>query len=354
MLAATHLLTLGVLTMVICGALLQLLPVVAGAAIPCAPLSARMMHAPLSLGALLLAGAFLRPAPPLFALALPPLVLALAWLLAACGAALWRVRGRGSGADGRRRAHGAGRAGADAGRRRGDGGGAGMAAARGAAGAGRPARDVGPARLGRHAADRRRLAGDPDVPGHPALPARRHRARWASWCRSCWRHARLAQLAGHALAAPLRALLFGAFALFAVVTLSLLARRKRPAPDATTLFWRLSMASLLACAPAWYAPLDEPARPLLLGVLFLLGFATSAVNGMLYKIVPFLLWHHWQEHGFGRPVPGIRQVIPEARASAQFHSHALAVALLALAALWPAWLLRPAALALVARACFSG
>jgi hypothetical protein len=155
-----------------------------------------------------------------------------------------------------------------------------------------------------------------------------------------------AQLAGHPFAAPLRALLFGAYALFAVVTLSLLARRKRPAPDSTTLFWRLSMASLLACAPAWYAPLDAAARPLLLGVLFLLGFAASAVNGMLYKIVPFLLWHHWQEHGFGRPVPGIRQVIPEARAIAQFRCHAGAVALLSLATLWPAWLLRPAALAL--------
>jgi hypothetical protein len=135
--------------------------------------------------------------------------------------------------------------------------------------------------------------------------------------------------------------------MFGVVTLVLLARRKRPAPDATTLFWRLSMASLLACALAWYALLDETARPLLLGVLFLLGFAGSAVNGMLYKIVPFLLWHHWQEHSFGRPVPSIRLVIPEARAVAQFRSHALAVALLALATLWPAWLLRPAALALV-------
>ncbi|MDB5918072.1 MAG: permease, partial [Massilia sp.] len=157
----------------------------------------------------------------------------------------------------------------------------------------------------------------------------------------------VAQIAGYTLAAPLRALLFGSFAVFAVVTLSLLARRKRPA-DSTTLFWRLSMASLLACAPAWYAPPGEAARPLLLGVLFLAGFASSAISGMLYKIVPFLLWHHWQEQGLGRPVPGIRQVIPEARAIAHFRCHLLAVTLLALAALWPAWLLRPAALALIA------
>ena len=156
-----------------------------------------------------------------------------------------------------------------------------------------------------------------------------------------------AQLAGHWLAAPMRALLFCAFALFGVITLSLLARRKRPAPDATTLFWRLSMASLLACVPAWYAPIDAAARPLLLGVLFLIGFAGSAVNGMLYKIVPFLLWHHWQEHGEGGRAPAIRLIIPDTRAKAQFHSHLAALALLALVALWPAWLLRAAALALV-------
>ncbi len=157
----------------------------------------------------------------------------------------------------------------------------------------------------------------------------------------------LTQWAGHALAAPLRALLFGAFALFAAVTLTLLARRKRPAPDSTTLFWRLSMASLLACVPAWYAPLDAAAHALLPGVLFVLGFAGSAVSGMLYKIVPFLLWHHWQEQGFGKPVPRIGALIPEARAIAQWRCHALALLLLALATLWPAWLLRPGALMLV-------
>jgi hypothetical protein len=352
-LAATHLLTLGVLTMAIGGALLQLLPVVAGAAIPYAALSARMIHAPLSIGALLLAGAFWRSAPLLFALALAPLVLALAWLLLACGAALWRA------------APAAAAPMVLAVR-------AGLAAlaptlAAGAAMAAALAwpRPMAPPAL----ADLHAMWGllgwvgllligvawqvipmFQVTPLYPPAVTRALGILVPILLVACT----LAQLAGHALAAPLRALLFGAFALFAVVTLSLLARRKRPAPDSTTLFWRLAMASLLACAPAWYAPLDAAARPLLLGVLFLPGFAASAVNGMLYKIVPFLLWHHWQEHGFGRPVPGIRQVIPEARAIAQFRCHALAVALLALAALWPGWLLRPAALALMGSSLFLG
>ena len=346
-LAATHLFTLGVLTMTICGALLQLLPVVAGAAIPCAPLSALAIHAMLCLGTLVLAGAFWSSAPPLFALALPPLLLALCWLLVACGAALWRAPAAGS---------------------------APMAGAlRVALGALVPTLLAG-------AAMAAALAWALPVPFQALTEMH---AMWGllGWVGMvlagvAWQvipmfqatplypravvrsvglgvplllaGASVARLTGHPLAAPLHALLFGAFALFAVATLSLLARRKRPAPDSTTLFWRLSMASLLACAAAWYAPMDAAARPLLLGVLFLQGFAGSAVNGMLYKIVPFLLWHHWQEQGLGRPVPGIRQVIPEARALAQFRCHAAALALLALAALWPAWLLRPAALALIA------
>jgi hypothetical protein len=345
-LAATHLLTLGMLTMVICGALLQLLPVVAGAALPCEQLSACMLHVLLSGGTLLLAGAFWRQQALLFALALPPLLLALCWLLVACGAALWRATP----------APAAPMAGA----------------VRMALAALAPAMLLGAAMAAALAwarplpllelADLHAMWGllgwiglllagvawqvIPMFQATPLYPRAVTRA-FAWLVPALLAACSVAQLAGYWLAAPLRALLFCAFALFAVTTLSLLARRKRPAPDATTLFWRLSMASLLACVPAWYAPIGVAARPLLLGVLFLIGFAGSAVNGMLYKIVPFLLWHHWQEHGAGRRVPGIRLIIPDARAKAQFHSHQAALVLLALAALWPAWLLRPAALALI-------
>jgi hypothetical protein len=344
-LAATHLFTLGVLTMVIAGALLQLLPVVAGAAFPCAQLSTSVMHAALSVGALLLAGAFWRNAPLLFALALPALLLALAWLLAACGVAVWRAP---------------------------------PAAA---------AAMVNGVRLALAALAPAMLAGAAMVAAlawqlpFPFVLLTDLHAMWAllGWVGMlligvAWQvipmfqitplyppaitrvlgialpalllASSAAQLAEHPSAAPLRALLFGVFVLFALTTLALLARRKRPA-DSGTWFWRLSMASLLASVLAWYAPFDAPARPLLPGVLFMLGFAGSAVNGMLYKIVPFLLWHHWQEQGFGRPVPSIRLLIPEPHAMAQFWSHAVALGLLALATLWPRVLLRPAAAALL-------
>src|SRR5262249_9292716 len=65
------------------------------------------------------------------------------------------------------------------------------------------------------------------------------------------------------------------FSAYGLVALALLWRRKR-APETVTLYWCLSMASLLACTAT-------AGHPVLLGVLFLYGFAWSAVAGMLHK-----------------------------------------------------------------------
>lgn len=349
-LAMTHLITLGVLSMVIVGALLQLLPVVAGVDIAAPRLSATVIHLLLCAGTLLLAAAFCWPRPALFRAALAPLALALGWLLAACAAGLWRARPGPAAAmlTGVRIALAClfltlllGAA---------------MAAALGW---------TLPLPLAR-LADLHALWGMPGWIGvlvvaiayqvipmfqvTPVYPAALTRALCpallALLAANC-----AAQWSGHWSATPLAVLLAAAFALFALVTLYLLARRKRPAPDATTLFWRVSMGSLLACAALASAPWDEPRRALLLGLLFLLGFAYSAIVGMLYKIVPFLLWHHWQEMGLARPVPSIRLIVTEEAARAQFWTHLGALALLAAAVLWPD-LARAAALALLAATLF--
>lgn len=135
-------------------------------------------------------------------------------------------------------------------------------------------------------------------------------------------------------------LLAAAVALFAVQTLRLQAKRRRRLSDVTLDFWRLAMVSLLLAVAAWAVAQFAPSQrlALMLGLLFFLGFALSAVNGMLYKIVPFLIWLHLnnrlqQAGGWQGRVPNMKQVIPERQARWQLHLH-LAALLLLLAALF--------------------
>jgi hypothetical protein len=137
--------------------------------------------------------------------------------------------------------------------------------------------------------------------------------------------------------------LAAAILLFALVTLRLQARRRRKLPDVTLGFWRLGMASLIACVAVWTVAQFWPSwansapYPLLLGVLFIGGFAVSVVNGMLYKIVPFLAWFHLQAQLQARAgsIPTMKEMIAEPWMRWQFRFHFAACALLAAAVLWP-------------------
>ena len=103
----------------------------------------------------------------------------------------------------------------------------------------------------------------------------------------------------------------------------------------------------------WLWPQDavSNATPLALGVLLIAGFALSAINGMLYKIVPFLAWYHLQEEmaASGRKLPAVNKIIPERRARWQLGAHVAALLLL-LGACYSPSLVRPAA-ALMCGAC---
>lgn len=131
--------------------------------------------------------------------------------------------------------------------------------------------------------------------------------------------------------------------LFAVITLRLQARRRRKLPDVTLDFWRLGMASLIASVTVWtvaqFSPAwaDSDAYPLLLAMLFIGGFAVSVVNGMLYKIVPFLAWFHLQAQLQARAgsIPTMKDMIAEGRTRWQFRFHLAACGLLAVGLFWP-------------------
>ncbi|MBI2311688.1 MAG: hypothetical protein HYU77_04200 [Betaproteobacteria bacterium] len=143
------------------------------------------------------------------------------------------------------------------------------------------------------------------------------------------------------------------FVLFALATLRLQRQRKRRQTDATTLFWRTGMASIIACALLWSAArlapalAEDRAYSLLLGVVALYGFGFAVINGMLYKIVPFLAWFHLQSMAPGRStIPNVKEILPDAAALRQLWAYWAAGGLLIAAAAWPEPFAYPAGIAL--------
>ncbi|HRX71553.1 MAG: hypothetical protein KDJ22_15795 [Candidatus Competibacteraceae bacterium] len=139
---------------------------------------------------------------------------------------------------------------------------------------------------------------------------------------------------------------------FAVRTLLLLYQRRRKIGDPTLIYWRISMISLATGAAGWlltrWMPegANAPAIELLLGILLIVGFPVVVINGMLYKIVPFLAWFHLQAHLLGRAKPPhIKQLLPETPIRRQGWTLLITLLLLLAAVLYPLFLY-PAALAL--------
>lgn len=122
--------------------------------------------------------------------------------------------------------------------------------------------------------------------------------------------------------------------LFSLSTLILQHQRRRSIPDTTLLFFRIGMisllcVSLLAIAAPWI--IDSEQLKILGGLIFVLGFVVSLIHGMLYKIVPFLIWFHLFRGGSFHEIPNMKEIIPEIWIRRHFwlHLYTLAAALLA-------------------------
>lgn len=150
------------------------------------------------------------------------------------------------------------------------------------------------------------------------------------------------------------ALVVGLPAAFAGVTLGLQRRSKRPRFDATQHLWRWAMLSALAAALLWATARASDVvaawngTPLLIGVLAIYGGFVSVITGMLNKIVPFLVWLHLQNAGGGRVMaPNMKKIIGERALDRQMIAHFIAYALLIAAVAWPEALVYPAGVAMV-------
>lgn len=154
--------------------------------------------------------------------------------------------------------------------------------------------------------------------------------------------------------------LLAIFFAYAGMTLWLQYTRRRTIHDATSLYFRVAMLSLLAFAisgtaffliPAIGA---DPRSVVWLGVLAFAGVFVSAITGMMYKITPFLNWLHLQRLGAPMSaVPNMKKMLAAEAMTGQLRLHVLALLLL-LAAVWMPGLARLAGVAFAASSAWLG
>ncbi|MGB3290893.1 MAG: hypothetical protein WBA83_16600 [Burkholderiaceae bacterium] len=359
-LALTHLFTLGVLANAMAGALMQILPVATGVSALAPRATSVIVHTLLNLGTLSLAAAFLSFTPWMFALALGLLCMALGVFLAACAGGLWKYRKQAT-----------------------KGSTEILATTRLALAALLAATILGamlaasfawPLPFSRALTNAHGAWGLLGWVGllvvgisYQVIPIfqvteiyPKPVTRWLAPTIFVL----LAAYMANTLAPPamrleidlaISAVALAAYTIYAVVTLRLLWTRKRPKADATTRFWHTAMLCLAACGPVWLAQAaGVKDLSVSLGVLFIVGFGWSAVNGMLYKIIPFLLWYHAQRDLAIalRVVPKVKDFIPDAIAARQYWAHLAALLLLLSASLLPAVFAHAAGLALAISAAW--
>jgi hypothetical protein len=138
---------------------------------------------------------------------------------------------------------------------------------------------------------------------------------------------------------------------FAGLTLRLQGKRRRARPDATYRYWQLGLTAsifalfLLSTVAVWPAAADIDGWTLVFGVLLVAGGFLPFITGMLYKIVPFMSWMHLQNSGQAKvPAPAMNKILSEPEMHRQMLAYATALALLLAAIFFPAWLARPAGL----------
>ncbi len=353
-LALTNLITVGFLLQVVLGAMIQILPVVAGANMVNTRLVSALVHAATSAGALVLAAAFVTFSPLLFSIATALLVAGIALFVASAAHALYAIPATSPTIVGLKLSL------------------LGLFATVA----------LGAALTGA-------LAGALDLPiGLPQL-AGIH----LGWGFVAWATVLLAAVAEvvvpmfqltpayprwFARAFPIAALAVVALwtlieifaseflqgmsgvavvavaALFAAVTLSIQWHTKRARFDVTQHYWRVAMVSTLAGCAVWlaaqaFSAVDESTLwPFLFGVLVLFGGFMSVVVGMLYKIVPFLIWLKLQNDGKGRfMAPNMKKIISEKAMRGQMFAHFASCVLLLLTVFRPAVFIYPTAFALI-------
>jgi len=349
-LAVTHLLTLGFMLQMMFGALIQILPVVAGANLPRPLLVATIVHAGLSIGALLLVAGFYFGVPILLSGAAGLLALTVIVFLAAVLRALIGVPSTSPTIRGLKLAMFA----------------LAVVVSLGVVMAQALAHGWAlplPMLTDLHAGWG--LGGWAGVllaaiayvvvpmfqltPGYPAQPSWWYPVAMLALL-LLWSGAVLADLPGLVRFSQALAALAGLA--FVGLTLRLQGKRRRARADVTYRYWQLGLVSsvfalfMLLTVAIWPAAAELQGWTVIFGILLIPGGFLAFIIGMLYKIVPFLTWLHLQNLGQAKvPAPNMNNLLPTVNMERQMKAYAVAVVLLLAAALQPEWLSRLAGIA---------
>ncbi|MCP4274373.1 MAG: hypothetical protein GY781_20815 [Gammaproteobacteria bacterium] len=126
--------------------------------------------------------------------------------------------------------------------------------------------------------------------------------------------------------------------LYVFTLFNLIRNRQRKMVDSTFRFWQLGLTCLI---PALLLLTVDPFRwdeifGYLFVITFLIGFACSVSNGMLYKIVPFLIWLHRFSPLVGKiKTPAMKDIIADAPARKQFYLFCLSFILIVVCCIFP-------------------
>ncbi|MCF6309970.1 MAG: hypothetical protein L3J19_05785 [Sulfurimonas sp.] len=111
------------------------------------------------------------------------------------------------------------------------------------------------------------------------------------------------------------ALFFWAFATTVFLKLN---RRRRPISDVTVWYWRSAAVFMTLGAFAWAInDFYDGEYIVIVSILIGGGFMFSIMSGMLYKIVPFLVWFHLNAKGY-MSIPTMNEMIDKRLAKTQF------------------------------------
>ena len=95
-------------------------------------------------------------------------------------------------------------------------------------------------------------------------------------------------------------------------------KRKRPISDVTVWYWRAASIFLTFGSFLWiYDEFFKHEYIVMVGILIGGGFILSIMLGMLYKIVPFLVWFHLNAMGY-MTIPTMNEMINKTAAKVQF------------------------------------